>query len=170
MTSSSNGNIFGVTGHLWGEHTGHRWILLTKAITRSFGIFFAMRLNKRVNKQSRRQWFETPSCSLWRHCNNMDTMRGSWDVLYVWLHGCLRILYYLRPLKRVLNVQNYEVICEVYPVLQMCLLLIFLEPMLGCSWLQRRYCTNVSLIINTVVISNQMSFFKMPYTFIAPLR
>ena len=26
-------------------------------------------LNKRLNKQSRRRWFETPSCSLWRHCN-----------------------------------------------------------------------------------------------------
>ena len=29
--TSSNGNIFGVTGPLWGESTGHRWIPLTKA-------------------------------------------------------------------------------------------------------------------------------------------
>ena len=28
---SSNGNIFRVTGPLWGESTGHRWIPLTKA-------------------------------------------------------------------------------------------------------------------------------------------
>ena len=28
-----------------------------------------MRLNKRLNKQSCGWWFETPSCSLWRHCN-----------------------------------------------------------------------------------------------------
>ena len=29
--TSSNGNIFHVTGHLCGEFTGHRWILRTKA-------------------------------------------------------------------------------------------------------------------------------------------
>ena len=27
---------------------------------------------KRLSKQSRRRWFETPSRSLWRHCNGMD--------------------------------------------------------------------------------------------------
>ena len=32
-------------------------------------IFFYLRLNKRLGKQSRRWWFETPSFSLWRHCN-----------------------------------------------------------------------------------------------------
>ena len=29
--TSSNGNMFRVTGPLWGEFTGHRWIPLTKA-------------------------------------------------------------------------------------------------------------------------------------------
>ena len=31
MMTSSNGNTFRVTGPLWGESTGHRWIPLTKA-------------------------------------------------------------------------------------------------------------------------------------------
>ena len=31
MMTSSNGNIFCVTGPLWGEFTGHRWIPLTNA-------------------------------------------------------------------------------------------------------------------------------------------
>ena len=31
MMTSPNGNIFCVTGPLWGESTGHRWIPLTKA-------------------------------------------------------------------------------------------------------------------------------------------
>ena len=31
MIMSSNGNIFGVTGPLWGKSTDHRWIPLTKA-------------------------------------------------------------------------------------------------------------------------------------------
>ena len=38
-------------------------------VTRSFEVFFALRLNKRLSKQPRRQWFQTPSRSLWRHCN-----------------------------------------------------------------------------------------------------
>ena len=70
MTTSSNGNIFLViVGPLWGESTGHRWIPFTKAMTRSFEIYFDLRLNKRLSKHSRRWWCETPSRSLWRHCN-----------------------------------------------------------------------------------------------------
>ena len=38
-------------------------------VTRSFDIFFDLRLKKRLSKQSRRRWFETPLRSLWRHCN-----------------------------------------------------------------------------------------------------
>ena len=40
-----------------------------RPVTRSFDIFFDLRLSKRLNKQSKRRWFETPSRSLWRHCN-----------------------------------------------------------------------------------------------------
>ena len=40
-----------------------------RTVTRSFGIFFDLRLNKRLSKQSWAWWFETPSCPLWRHCN-----------------------------------------------------------------------------------------------------
>ena len=38
-------------------------------MTRSFGVFFHLRLNKRLNKQPWGWWFETLSRSLWRHCN-----------------------------------------------------------------------------------------------------
>ena len=31
--------------------------------------FFYLRLNKRLSRQSRRRWFETPLCPLWCHCN-----------------------------------------------------------------------------------------------------
>ena len=33
---------------------------------------------QRLSKQSRRRWFETPSRSLWRHCN--DKMRTKWKI------------------------------------------------------------------------------------------
>ena len=39
-----------------------------KPVTRSSDVFFDLRMNKRLSKQSWGWWFETPSCSLWRHC------------------------------------------------------------------------------------------------------
>ena len=47
----------------------HRWSPLTKSMTWSFNVFFVLHLNKCLRKQTRRRWFETQSCSLWRHCN-----------------------------------------------------------------------------------------------------
>ena len=80
MMTSSNGNIFRVTGHLCGEFTGHRWIHGTKARTRSFDVFFDMRMNKRLSKHWWGRWFETPSRPLWRHCNVFCEMLGA----FVW--------------------------------------------------------------------------------------
>ena len=40
-----------------------------RPVTQSFDIFFDLRLNKRLSKQSWCWWFETLSCPLWRHCN-----------------------------------------------------------------------------------------------------
>ena len=71
MMTSSNGNIFSVTGPLWGGFTGIRWIPLTKPVKRSFGVFFLLCLNKWLSKQSWGWWLETPSRSLWRHCNDL---------------------------------------------------------------------------------------------------
>ena len=69
MMTSSNGNIFRVTGPLWGEFTGDRCIPFAKASDAALHVFFGLRLNKRLGKPSRRQWFETPSRLWWRHCN-----------------------------------------------------------------------------------------------------
>ena len=68
--TSSNGNIFRVTGPLCGEFTDYRWIPLTKVSDAEVWCFlYKLCLNKRLSKQSRRRWFETPLRSLWRHCN-----------------------------------------------------------------------------------------------------
>ena len=40
-----------------------------RPVTRSFDVFFDLRLIKRLSKQSWGWWFETPSDPLWRHCN-----------------------------------------------------------------------------------------------------
>ena len=41
-----------------------------RPVTRSFEVFFDLRLNKWLSKQSRGWWFETSSCPLWRHSND----------------------------------------------------------------------------------------------------
>ena len=40
-----------------------------RTVTRSFDVFFDLRVNKRLSKQSWGWWSETPSCPLWRHSN-----------------------------------------------------------------------------------------------------
>ena len=56
--TSSNGNIFRVTGPLWGESTGHRWIPLTKA-------------------SNAERW-----CFLW--CAPQQTAEQTVDMLVIW--------------------------------------------------------------------------------------
>ena len=40
-----------------------------RPVTQSFDVFFDLRLNKRLSKQSRGWWFETQVRPSWRHCN-----------------------------------------------------------------------------------------------------
>ena len=68
---SSNENIFRITGPLWEESRGHRWIPLKRRMTWSFDVWFNLRLNKQFSNQSRCGWFETPSRSLWRQCKTL---------------------------------------------------------------------------------------------------
>ena len=60
MMTSSNGNIFRVTGHLCGEFTGPGEFLTQRPVTRNFDVFFDLCLNKRLSKQPWGWWFETP--------------------------------------------------------------------------------------------------------------
>ena len=69
MMTSSNGNIFRVTGHLCGNSPVPGEFPAQRPVTRSFDVFFDQRLNKRLSKQSYGWWFETLSCPLWRHSN-----------------------------------------------------------------------------------------------------
>ena len=43
-----------------------------RPVTRSFGVFFDLRMHKLLSKQMRRRRFGTPSQSLWRHCDAMS--------------------------------------------------------------------------------------------------
>ena len=155
--TSSNGNIFCVTGHLCGEFTGPRWIhyddVIMRAVvsqitsltivystvysgadqrkhqssaslafvpgihrgpvnsphkgpltrkmfpfddvimfpaqrpvTRSFNVFFDLRLNKRLSKQSWGWWFQTLSGPLWPHCNEMREKHTTDTQTCIWFN------------------------------------------------------------------------------------
>ena len=77
MMTSSTGNIFRVTGPLCnspGEFPAQR------PVTQSFDVFFDLRLDIRLSKQSWGWWFQTPSRLSWRHCN---VILGIWGATYV---------------------------------------------------------------------------------------
>ena len=95
MMTSSNGNIFRVTGPLCGEFTGPGEFPSQRPVTRSFDVFFDLRPNKRLSKQPWGWWFETPSWSLWRQCNV----------------NCKHIFIFRCKMAKVLNQVTYEV-CE----------------------------------------------------------
>ena len=69
-----------------------------RPVTQSFDIFFDMRPNKRLSKQARRWWLETPSGPLWRHCNEYS--ENYWyyssekvnDYLFHWIYKILKCL------------------------------------------------------------------------------
>ena len=48
-----------------------------RPLTRSFDVFFDLRLNKQLSKQRLCCWFETPSYPLWHHCNAISSMQAS---------------------------------------------------------------------------------------------
>ena len=63
IMTSSNGNLFRVTESLRGEPPVTGGFPSQRPVTRSFDVFFGLRLYKRLSKQSRRRWCETPSRS-----------------------------------------------------------------------------------------------------------
>ena len=52
-----------------------------RPVTRSFDVFFDQRMNKLLSKQSWGWRFETPSVSLWRHCNDDTVFKDSKDFI-----------------------------------------------------------------------------------------
>ena len=55
-----------------------------RPVTQSFDVFFDLRLNTRLSIHSWGWWFEMPSRSLWRHCNEFT--------INVYLHNAELIL------------------------------------------------------------------------------
>ena len=78
MMTSSNGNIFRVTGPLIKSPVNSPHKCQWRGAL-MFSLICA--LNKRLSKQSWGWWFETPSRPLWRHCNESQFVCLMWCVI-----------------------------------------------------------------------------------------
>ena len=93
MMTSSNGNIFGVTGPLCGEFTGDRWIPRTNASDAELWFFSLVctRINSWVNNRE--------AGDLRRHCAHYEVtvMNGRWEIIKAvsFSHGKLEIWKWL---------------------------------------------------------------------------
>ena len=74
MMTSSNGNISTLLTFCEENPPVTVGFRSQRPVTRGFDVFFYLRVNKQLNKQSRRRWFETPSRPLWRHCNEISSL------------------------------------------------------------------------------------------------
>ena len=65
-----------------------------RPVTRSFDVFFDLRPNKRLSKQSWGWWFETPSRPIWRHFNAYPSLGLSGlqlEIISMILESCNKI-------------------------------------------------------------------------------
>ena len=69
MMTSSNGDIFRVTGHSCGDFIAPCEVPAQRPMTQSFDVFFDPQPNKGLSKHWWGWWFQTPPCPLWRHRN-----------------------------------------------------------------------------------------------------
>ena len=95
MMTSSNRNIFRVTGLLWGEFTGNRWIPLTKASKAEIWCFrrsapqqtFEQTVKTAVIRDGIALIMKPPSCLLWLHKGIFQLAAESCDVSIDVLQG-----------------------------------------------------------------------------------
>ena len=85
MMTSSNGNIFRFTGPLCGEFTGPGEFPTQMPVTRGFGVFFDLRLNKRLSND--------------REAGDLRRHRGHYDVNVI-ITGVIECVLYLSPHSR----------------------------------------------------------------------
>ena len=94
MKTSSNGNIFRVTGHLCGNSPVSGEFPAQRPVMRSFDVFFDLHPNERLSKQWWGLWFGTSSCPLWRHLNDkkwpLDVFFCTLNIIVIWL-GWLKL-------------------------------------------------------------------------------
>ena len=103
--TSSNGHIFCVTGPLWGESTGHRWIPLTKANDAELWCCLWS-----APEQTVEQTIETPV--IWDAIVLALTSMGKFDwgisfvIIFLWVQFCVRLAVASYRVKKVRTVAS----------------------------------------------------------------
>ena len=87
-----------------------------RPVMRTFGVFFDLRLNKRLSKQSWDWWFEIPPRSLWRHCNAAI----SCIYMLVTINLSFRIITQLDVSMLIINTGACQLAVMLMPVHQSC--------------------------------------------------
>ena len=161
MMTSSNGNIFRVTGPLCGEFTGPGEFPTQRPVTRSFDVFFDLRLNKRLSEQPWGWWFETPSWSLWRQCNDHVThvyKVEAWD----WAYEYVSVIYVVKW-----NNVRYQICICMFFVCLFCFHFVFIfntrekrTNTISCSntYLMKTHVSVVEVIIFSKYEKNNMTY------------
>ena len=96
-----------------------------RPVTRSFDVFFDVRLNKRLSKRSWGWWLETPSRPLWLHCNECrNSRRLPGNCVTLTRTNCVRCKkYHVRELYRVRTIRISSVLVQCAAVLTRSILL-----------------------------------------------
>ena len=141
MMTSSNGNIFCVTGPFCGEYTGHRWIPLKGQRLGALMFSLICALNKRLSKQ---RW------CWWRNRAHYDVIIMSWDILHIMYTRAARIWIY--PL-HVVKVSNNEQTCYICGINYAMLTRHFLLLSFTC----RNFPADNILLLNHVDINRSQS-------------
>ena len=74
-------------------------------MTRSFYALLDLRLNKRLSKQWRSRWFDTPSRLLWRHCD------ASQNIVFTYRHSLHKY-----DVDSLFRIRKHHICCELKPV------------------------------------------------------
>ena len=116
-----------------------------RPVTRSFDVFFDLRLNNGLSKQSWGWWFEAPSHPLWRHCNgtcrtDISRARYTYDIdILIWncyyIYTCEPRLILitiahtaLMPWKHFLHYRSFVLCCHHKGQQDWCRCLLCCEP------------------------------------------
>ena len=125
-----------------------------RPVTRSFDVFFDLRLNKRLSKQSWGCWFETTSRSLWRHFNSLYHKKGTFIALRVIdLETVYRVcLYQLTHRSRIKPYLMQIMACRLFGARPLCNLKWYI-----INWtLRNEYPWNLNQ--NTIILFDEMNW------------
>ena len=123
MMTSSNWNVFRVTGPLWGEFSGHRWIPLTKASDEELWCFHWHAPEQKVEQTIERLviWgaielmMTSPKCNERFTSFRLSRWHVPWHCLYIGKHVIYKVDIFLQQNEHfwLIYIHNVTVNCAI---------------------------------------------------------